>query len=982
VPLQKETVRVDLTNGMTSKRGDKHVIPTKLLDCVDYVFNVDGELSRRNGHDRLCDGSTTDGGTVTAADLLTTFREELIQATKEAVYSFSSAKSKLVARGKASSVSVRKLPVIRNTATQTNPDWTTDAVNSWSAYAWEDSRGGIRYSIVDEATGAPLKWDVELTATGVLPRVILLDSFLVFLYVEGANLKCAHVARTTAGTAALTTATVQSDVHGTQKVFDALAADDDNADLIFVAYQNTTPELARFMFVPGAAPGASLTSALANNANAIAVARNTNDRLFSIWSQATVGLRTTVDTFAATVLTNVGAATTVDAGADPGAANLLTAGRDTTAGQICAAYLTDSGPPDAEIRATTIANDGSAVSAGVILLHCQPAGRLFTHNSALYLPVVFDSTTQAGVFLLAIADRRVVAKALPLSGALTSETQVRLGSVVSLGGNSYGLPVLERGRLELQSSVTTTDIGVTRLEFGFDRTDVLSPTQFGDALQLPSAAPQMYDGVSAVELGFHVFPERVSSADNGAGNVDVGTRQIRVTYEWTDAQGRRHQSPPSIAISHTVAASAKTVDVTVQTLSLTEKSSNTGVKAVGRGDVDIVVWATVAGGTTTFYRAASAANDPSAATVTITYNVADADLDGNEILYTVGGTLDYFAPPAHRVAWSHHSQLFVAGCENAREVHYSLPLARGDGPAFYPERFLLLPEDAGEVTAGASFANRVLVFTADRVAHCAGEGQDALGNGAGFAPFEWLSVDVGCTDARSVVEDPQGRLWFKTRRGLRALNPDLSLAVDEEGLELGSAMDDYAAQDVTGAVVVPAKQRIVWTTSSGSAIVFDTFWKQWSRFTGLTATGAALWGTRFVRVSSAGDIYREGTAYQDQDSSGASVNISPSFRMAWIQMAGLQGLQRVYRLLLLGDVDAGTDSLTVSVYSDFATSADETVAVSATTAPTQLRHHIKKQKCQAIQIGVSSSATVRGMKFSNLALEVGLKRGGFRKEQA
>lgn len=974
--LSSQSVAIDLTNGQSGKKDDKLTIPTKLLECVNYAFDDGGILSRRNGHTRLCDGQVVGGATVTAGDLLAAYRDELIQATKDAVYSFSPAKSKLVARGRASSVSVRKTPIIRNTATQANADSATDTVNGFSVHAWQDSRGGVRYSVIDEATGAPIVWDASLSATAVMPRVVLTPLYVRIAYVEGANLKTANILRT-APESIDSTVTHQTDVHATLKAFDAALADD---DCLFFVYVTTAPALARFG-ADTSVTGTAIATALLNNVNAISICRTT-DGHHSVWySESTVGMRVLVDSSPRQTTTNLAGPVTADAGTNPGGANVLTSVEDTTANQTYALYLTGAGAPSTVCRASVATSAAVVLTSVEVMRHCRPTAALFKHGGAIYAPFVFDSTSgQCSVFVVALADRRVVAKALPLSGALTNELQVRLGSAQSLGGSVYGVTVLEQGRLEIQNGATVSTVGVARLAFGFDRADVMRPAVFADALQLPSACPSSYDGVSATETGFHVFPEYVEAIDNGAGNVDIGTRRYVATYEWTDAQGRRHQSPPSAVAPLAVVTAAKSVNIIVQTLTLTEKYDNSGLqlKAVARSNVKIAVWATIANGTTTFYRLGTIANNPLAASVTYVHNVADSSITSNEILYTVGGTLDYFAPPAHRVAWSHQSRLFVAGCEDKRDIFYSLPLAEGEGPAFYPDQRLRLGEDAREPTAGISFVGRNLIFTADRIAFTYGEGQNALGAGAGYAPLEWLSHDVGCTDARSLVEAPDG-LWFKTRRGLRRLNADLSLGRNEDGTEAGSEMDDYVTQNVTGAVVVATKQRIVWTTSSGSALVWDYFWRQWSRFTGLEAAGAALFGTTFTRLTPAGLLFRESTGHQDHDAAAVASNIVASWRSAWLQFGGVQGFQRARWVYLLGDVEGAADSLTVTFMADFnEATATESIAFAAGVGRMQVRHKPTVQKMGAFQIYVSSTSSGKGASFANLALDVGVKRGNFK----
>jgi hypothetical protein len=191
-------------------------------------------------------------------------------------------------------------------------------------------------------------------------------------------------------------------------------------------------------------------------------------------------------------------------------------------------------------------------------------------------------------------------------------------------------PVLERGRFAIQSGLNVTTIGVSRLKLTFDRADPMPAVELGDNLHLPGASPMAYDGVSGAELGFHVYPEYVRPTSGGAGLVPAGTRQIVAVYEWTDGRGNRHQGAASIPMPYTNAG-ATSINVMMQTLSLTEKYDNSGVtvKAIPRANVQLAVYATEAAGVV-FYRVGSIANDLLNPTVTFVYNIDDATLRGTK----------------------------------------------------------------------------------------------------------------------------------------------------------------------------------------------------------------------------------------------------------------------------------------------------------------------------------------------------------------
>lgn len=966
--LQTQVASIDFIGGADTKRRDKLVLPGKLVSLFNGVFDQGGTISKRPGTAVLCDGSLLGGGAISGADMVKAFGDELLQAARDSLYSLSSVKAQLVARGRSPFVSLRKRQVTRNTATQTNPDHCY--AGGFVVTAWEDSRGGIRYSVRDHATGTFLIADAQVSATGVMPRVVRTEDYFVIVYIEGANLRASHVTIADPQTA-LTNATLQTNVHATQKVFDAVRTVEDNE--VWVSYATTAPAVDRFMFNPGGAVTASVTTGVAGNVGAIAISMTSNQRFQTWYSEAGVGVREVVDIAGPVNLTAVA---TADASA--GAASQLTACEGATANTSVAYYLTAAGAPNAVVRNASCNSDGTGASTGELIRHCQLAGACYRRTSKVYLPLVFDSTYQGAVFVIDTATRTVVAKALSMSGATTTETLVRLGCMVEPDASTTLVPVLEKGRLAVQDDTTTTTLGVSELELTWDWADPLPPVVVEDLLFLPGACPMAYDGISATELGFNVYPEWLQTNDVGAGNVDAGTRQILAVYEWTDAKGRRHQSAPSLAIEWTNAG-ARSIDVRVQTLSLTEKYDNSGaaLKPIARTNVDIVVFATEAAGTV-LYRVGATANNPLAATgyVTVNYNIADATLIGNEVLYSTGGVLENFAPPACRVACVHDDRLIVAGTET-NGVEYSKPLAPGQGIGFHPDQVLRLDPKAGEVVAVASFQERLVALAEKAIGVIAGEGPDALGQGAGYAPPQMLGAELGCEGPCSVVKAPDG-LWFKADGvGIRRINADFS--IDPVA---GTEMDSVSAHTVSGAVHLPAKQQIRFTFSNIVASVYNYQFAAWAQFTNMQATWADVWNGLHVRCGVLGNgvsIHKDSDGvFADTLTTGVTTQYDVIMGTPPLHFAGVQGFQRVRKVLIEGH-RWSTATLALSATWDYGEAS--TVELAAAPMPTkQIRHGLARQKCRAVAFSLTmTAANGRGFQFDNLALELGVKKGAFKR---
>src|SRR5205085_1665762 len=102
---------------------------------------------------------------------------------------------------------------VDNTAAQT----TADAVYymGYRVVVWEDSRGGCRYSVIDQSTGMAVVNDVVLDASGVLSKVVASGTAVLLFNVDSgtSQLKVRKVVLATPQT--LSSATVVATLGGT-----------------------------------------------------------------------------------------------------------------------------------------------------------------------------------------------------------------------------------------------------------------------------------------------------------------------------------------------------------------------------------------------------------------------------------------------------------------------------------------------------------------------------------------------------------------------------------------------------------------------------------------------------------------------------------------------------------------------------------------------------------------------------------------------
>jgi len=102
-----------------------------------------------------------------------------------------------------------------------------------------------------------------------------------------------------------------------------------------------------------------------------------------------------------------------------------------------------------------------------------------------------------------------------------------------------------------------------------------------------------------------------------------------------------------------------------------------------------------------------------------------------------------------------------------------------------------------------------------------------------------------------------------------------------------------------------------------------------------------------------------------------------SLQTSWLQLASLQGFQRVYKMLVLGDY-ISPHTLTVRIAYDFGASVQTDTITGA--IPEQFRIFMARQKCQAVQILITDTPSTldQGLSLSGLTFEIGVKSGANR----
>lgn len=1033
--LERQNVTIPFAQGVETKTDPKQVPPGKLLELENGVFRSPGQLEKRNGHIKLGQTIST-GGSISSSAALGRFGNELLLADGSDLYSYDNAIDEWNDKGPFNSIYTAKTAIVRDTSTQRSQDSALHP-SGLQLFVYEQVSvnpltgpiyAGCYYSIVDTTTGQVI---VPSTNIGGFiyykPRVIVAnDAFVIYVYSEtSTRIRAATIpidAPTTVPGFVSITANVNNDysISNTSPNYDVCTMNNASGQAIYLAFNNRQggTSVNAYSFANPLATTPMYHAELANKiSRAITVFPANIDTVGNVGPFVAFATDSGVSPFTTFLCLNqfdfalnlIYNGTTISTFfTQPSDVGHITGTPVGPPGNIGIELYFDALPdpiaPITPVQPRVSKYAGDMISGFTLTANWSVGsylgGKAFLRDTTVYVPLLWNSSLQSTYFLVN-SDNRPVAKALPTvagpySGQYTSSPFIAsnwvmpmLPSVSNPTSDVYAMPLLEQATSN--GSGGAAQVGVSGLTIDFDNpTNSFQFAELGNDLHWSGGILQMYDGVDVVEHGFNLYPEDVTASAVGdvSSQIEPGSYQYKVTYEWIDNKGNLHRSAPSTAVSVTV-SSAQAVEVVVPYLQLTDKQDN-------RSPVQIILYRTlvISGTPTTEFHRVSSLTGPtpnvvggSSPTVTITDRLSSVDASSRAFLYTTGGILPNFpAPPAKSVTL-HRNRLWVVDSENPLTIYYSKDRAASAPVEFAGEAFSKTVDPrGGPITALASLDDKLIVFKRTHMFFLIGQGPIDTGAQNDLSDSILITTDVGCIDPRSVVGTPVG-LMFKSSKGIYLIDRSL------QGQYIGSPVEAYNSQTITSATLAPNVNQVRFTLGNGLALVYDYFMQQWSVFTNAYAIDSVLWNDSFVLLRSGGVVWREAPGiYTDV---GAAIKLKAT--TAWLSFANVQGFQRVRRAQVLGTWKS-SHNLQVTVYNDFLEAPTQQVTAYPVTPGVygggspygsgspyggtqqgyQWRIDLARQKCQSVKFTVEDlpvGSPSEGMALSAISFEVGAKKG-------
>lgn len=1038
--LDWQLVDVKFTAGLDTRTQKKLVVPGKWLTLGNLTLGVDQTTRKRPAWQPL-PGPSGNG--------VATYNDELLVITGPFASSVSlSANNSTTVRGEVGNVDVSRSEVASTSGLQDHIDCA--AGGGFVCTVWRDKTlagvvNGVSCSVIDEATGTKLinATSMRATTTAGRCRVVFVpdaiggDAFFIF-YIDGVDLLCRVVLTSASGTLGAEVALISDIFLGANICPDAVASLGSAEALIAYRWTNATASVrASTVTQTAGVPALNGTSdviaeaqiATANLSAICCVARSTAPAygIFGKGGNATGLWAGTWNLSLANVTPTLLVEASVSANA--GAQHLV----GMVLGTSFALFWDEQSALTANVAGFLPLNGAlvAAVPVGiaaVVLGNSYSPGGLTDRLSGPWisgkpfagplghalLPICTLgnpnlNVAQQTVFVLDVAVASValqvgVVVAKALYGTYGAPTTALAAAVFSgststpllTDGISVAMTVQEKTFLELYLGSNVSSTGLTQLTFTPNADHSIVRKQLGQQTFFAGGNIATYDGGGIVEHGFPYWPETpqlTATATTGTGTT-AGVHQLCFVYEWIDGAGQRHQSAPSIPQSVTTAGANLNATAVVPTQLLSQKQG-----------ITIVGYMTAAAGLI-FYRftdpLAPTLNTLAAGTVTVIANINDANLVGNELLYTqpdqAGTTLANLAPGPCRAMCVHQNRLFVDVADMPLQYRYSQQQIQGVGLQFSDALGGSVDSNSGGIVGFEALDEKVILFCRNRPYVIYGSGPNASGGFNQYSDPQEIPSDVGCSEAHSILRVPQG-IIFKSVKGWYILGRDLQVR------DIGDGVAAYDANPVSSAVMLQSERSCCFASSSGTHLVFDYMNEQWSTYylsptdeLGVYSIRDAIWWPTlgaYVHVSltdglNQDEILAVGASSTGSDTVGSRgpFVITMTWQTGFLHLGQLGAFQRVRWLYLTG---AGivTGGLTTTLIVDYDDALNNVAPGSYTVVlglaggavaagmPVDIRHKLRRQKCKSIafRFGCGGSNSVNFDGFQALTLQVGMKRG-------
>lgn len=999
--LNKQSININFSRGLDTKTDEKQVSPGNFLVLENSIFDKGGLLQKRSGYQLLT--------TLSPSTYLTTLNDNLL-AIGNSMNAYNSNSQTSVSKGTYQPLKLSATSLVRNSLNQTQAD-AAIASNGLVCTVYTEVSGAgtvYKYLVADSVTGqAIVSPSLIPVSSGVVtgsPRVFALGNYfiLVFTNVISATPHLQYVAVSIHTPTSVTTNVdiANSYASSTTLSWDGYVSNNN----LYIAYNTTTGGqsikvtylTAQLTLVTAKTYAASIATLMTVTADA----QSLYVYVSFYDSASSTGYTLVVDKNLNPILapTQFLAAGTI--------LNLASAAQNgvvTIFYEVSNNYSYDSGIPTHFIDSKTVTSAGTVGSAVVVIRSVGLGSKAFIIEGVIYFLAAYQSPFQPTYFLIngntsVSTNPQVVAKIAYENGGGYLTTGLPGVTVI---GNVAQMAYLNKDLIQALTTLATsqqtttggiysqTGVNLASFEIG---TVGIDSAEIGSDLQISGGFLWSYDGVIPVEQNFFLWPDSIEvTTANSGGLLTAQQYFYQVTYEWADNQGNIFRSAPSIPVSVTTTGTTSANTINVPTLRLTYKNVSYPIKIV------IYRWSAAQ---QSYHQVTSITsptlNSTTADSIAFVDTLADTSIVGNNLIYTTGGVVENVNGPASNIFTLFDTRFWMVDAEDlnllwfSKQVIESTPVEMSDLFTLYVAPTTGVQGSTGAITALAPMDDKLIIFKKNAIYYISGSGPDNTGASNQYSQPIFITATVGCDNQNSIVFQPNG-LMFQSDKGIWLLGRNLSTEY------IGAAVEEFNSSSVESAIAVPTTNQVRFTLDSGTTLMYDYYYGQWGTFANIPAISSCVFQNLHTFINAAGNIYQENPGSYLDGSNPVLIN----FKTGWINLAGLQGYERIYALYLLGEYFS-PHKLAISLAFDYSPAASQLSIISPNNynapfggdsvwgnsspfggVPTKEEWEIQTQRqtCSAFQVSLqeifdSSYGVQAGVGFtlSNMNVLLGIKK--------
>ena len=621
---------------------------------------------------------------------------------------------------------------------------------------------------------------------------------------------------------------------------------------------------------------------------------------------------------------------------------------------------------------TLLLNSAINVKYGLSL-----ASKLFEENGELFLYVI-DHTTglngpgaffiSGGTYLPKSTEVSYNYKLIKLTLGATGVYEIgdsgtlseKIGSSLPVNDITFGSLYPANARLVYPLGGFAFMTGTTSLEFkttvninevNFSERKAEPFIEYGDVSIVVGSRVFAYDGVDAVKIAPDFYPSPYHYA-KVAGSL-TGTYQYKAIIVYTDNRGNIYRSRPSTETEITLAAEIANITYYIEPL-MFEDVQFVSVELYQKELADEV-----------YKKVGDSAALAATGTCTIQYQ---KDFGIN--LYSTGGILENDAPFPARASVFHNGRVFYINALKDNSLLFSKKYVIGEAVQFSGFQEIVAEDNQGrraeKIECLASLDSRLIIFKKNSILAIFGEGPDATGANNDFSEPELVTTDTGCSNQRSVVLTGAG-VMFQSQKGIYVLTRGM-------GMEFIGAEVEKFTSPVVQSDLMETENQVRFILKDGTVLIYNYFFKKWTHWTLESAVSSLLSDKGWQYLLSTGELkIQDNASFRDN---GAF--IGRRFDTGWLKLNGVQGFQRIWRLIFTGEYIDSHQLRITAEYDYKAGGGDVYLITPDALLDYQYEVHLKRQKCQSVRFiieDVDTGATEEGCRISNITIMAGVKRG-------